>query len=129
MNDARWPWLILVPRREGLVELTDLETSDRARLIEEAALAAGFLKAHAKADKTNAGALGNVVRQLHLHVVARPIGDAAWPGPMWAFDGAVPYREAQARALIEAAREAAAERNLVYDVSAEQGSAQTGQPL
>ena len=86
--------------------MTDLETSDRARLIEEAALAAGFLKAHAKADKINAGALGNVVRQLHLHVVARLIGDAAWPGPMWAFGGAVPYGEAQARALIEAAREA-----------------------
>ena len=82
MNDARWPWLIPVPRREGLVELTDLEASDRARLIEEAALAAGFLKAHAKADKINVGALGNVVRQLHLHVVARLVGDAAWPGPV-----------------------------------------------
>ena len=106
MNAARWPWLILVPRREGLVELTDLEASDRARLIEEAALAAGFLKAHAQADKINVGALGNVVRQLHLHVVARLVGDAAWPGPVWGFARAVPYGKAQARALIAAAREA-----------------------
>jgi len=69
-------------------------------------LAAGFLKAHAKADKINVGALGNVVRQLHLHVVARLVGDAAWPGPVWGFGSAVPCGEAQARALIAAAREA-----------------------
>ncbi len=128
MNDARWPWLILVPRREGLVELTDLEASDRARLIEEAALAAGFLKAHAKADKINVGALGNVVRQLHLHVVARLVGDAAWPGPVWGFGGAVPYGEAQARALIAAAREALPTQSCLRRKRRAQDSAQTGQP-
>jgi diadenosine tetraphosphate (Ap4A) HIT family hydrolase len=80
MNDARWPWLILAPRRENLVELADLEPPDRARLIEEAAAAGAFLKAHAKADKINVGALGNIVRQFHLHVVARAPGDPAWPG-------------------------------------------------
>ena len=104
MNDARWPWLILVPRRQNLVELTDLEAGDRARLIEEAALAAGFLKAHASADKINLGALGNIVRQLHVHVVARSTGDPAWPGPVWGFGAAVPYEDTEARALIEAAR-------------------------
>ena len=61
MNDARWPWLILVPRREGAVELTDLDAGDRALLIEEAASAARFLKAHTGALKINIGALGNVV--------------------------------------------------------------------
>ena len=104
MNDSRWPWLILVPRHEGLIELTDLEPPGRARLIEESALAADFLKRHAKADKINVGALGNVVRQFHLHVVARTTGDLAWPGPVWGFGGAVPYEDAPAAALVEAAR-------------------------
>jgi diadenosine tetraphosphate (Ap4A) HIT family hydrolase len=103
-NDARWPWLILVPRRAGLVELTDLETGDRVRLLEEAASAVGFLKTHARADKINVGALGNVVRQLHLHVVARFVGDPAWPGPVWGHGAAEPYAEAKAQALIEVAR-------------------------
>ena len=89
MNDARWPWLILVPRREGAVELVDLEAADRGRLIEEAASAAGFLKAHAGAHKINLGALGNIVRQFHLHVVARTVGDPAMARP-----GVGPWRGA-----------------------------------
>ena len=104
MNDARWPWLILVPRREGLVELTDLDAADRALLIEEAAGAALFLKACGEADKINFGALGNVVRQFHLHIVARAIGDVGWPGPVWGHGAATPYDEAKARALIAAAK-------------------------
>ena len=106
MNDARWPWLILVPRRDGLVELTDLDAGERAALIEEAASAAEFLKAHAKADKINVGALGNIVRQLHLHVVARFVGDPAWPGPVWGQGAARPYEAGEAQALIAAARNA-----------------------
>jgi diadenosine tetraphosphate (Ap4A) HIT family hydrolase len=105
MNDARYPWLILVPRREGVVELTDLDTADRARLIEEAACASSFLKAHATTHKINLGALGNVVRQFHLHVVARTISDPAWPGPVWASGAARPYEAAQAEAMIAATRE------------------------
>ena len=62
MNDARWPWLILVPRREGLVELMDLELADQARMMDETGRAARFLKGHAQADKINVGALGNIVR-------------------------------------------------------------------
>ncbi len=104
MNDARWPWLILVPMRAGAVELSDLDAVDRARLIEEAAEAADFLKAHTGALKINLGALGNVVRQLHFHVVARTPGDPAWPGPVWGQGGARRYEEAEARALIGAAR-------------------------
>ena len=80
MNDARWPWLILVPRREGLVELTDLELADQTQLMDEAGRAARFLKSRVRADKINVGALGNIVRQLHLHIVARVVGDPAWPG-------------------------------------------------
>ena len=104
MNDARWPWLILVPRREGAVELIDLAAADRRQLIEEAASAAGFLKAHAGAHKINLGALGNVVRQFHLHVVARTVGDPAWPGPVWGHGAARRYEESDARALIAAAK-------------------------
>jgi diadenosine tetraphosphate (Ap4A) HIT family hydrolase len=105
MNDARWPWLILVPRRDGAVELFDLAAADRALLIEEAARSAEWFKAHAKAEKINVGALGNNVRQLHFHVVARTIGDAAWPGPVWGFGAARRYAELEAAALIAAARE------------------------
>jgi diadenosine tetraphosphate (Ap4A) HIT family hydrolase len=104
MNDSRWPWLILVPRGENLVELTDLAAAARAQLIEETARAAKWLKAHAKADKINVGALGNVVRQLHVHVVARQTGDPAWPGPVWGFGAAAPYEPSKAEAFIAAAR-------------------------
>ena len=83
MRDARYPWLVLVPRREGAVELTDLTVADRAALIEEVARAVDALKAEIRADKINFGALGNVVAQLHVHVVARRRGDFAWPGPVW----------------------------------------------
>jgi diadenosine tetraphosphate (Ap4A) HIT family hydrolase len=104
MNDSRWPWLILAPRRENLVELTDLDPSERVDLVEEAALTAAWLKRHAKADKINVAALGNVVRQLHVHVVARRSGDPAWPGPVWGFGAAIPYAVSDAQALVEAAR-------------------------
>ena len=108
MNDARWPWLILVPRREGAVELIDLGLADQAQLIDEAGRAARFLKGHAQADKINVGALGNIVRQLHLHVVARIIGDPAWPRPVWGHGAATPYDAAAARLLIAAAQRWAA---------------------
>ena len=104
MNDSRWPWLVLVPRRDGLEELADLDPPDLVRLIQETALASRWLKAHATADKINVGALGNVVRQLHVHVVARRAGDPAWPGPVWGFGAAVPYGDAEFRALTTAAR-------------------------
>ncbi len=105
MNDARWRWLILVPRREGLVELTDLELVDQTQLMDEAGRAARFLKSYTSADKINVGALGNIVRQLHLHVVARVVGDPAWPGPVWGHGAATPYDDGAARALIAEARE------------------------
>ena len=91
MNDARWPWLILVPRREGKIELIDLELADQTQLMEEAGRASQFLRSHVRADKINVGALGDIVRQLHLHVVARVVGDPAWPGPVWGHAAATPY--------------------------------------
>ena len=91
MDDARYPWLILVPRRAGMTEIADLTESEQAQLWREANQAAAALRALAPCDKLNLGALGNIVRQLHLHVVARTEGDAAWPGPVWGSGAAVPY--------------------------------------
>ena len=93
MNDARYAWLVLVPRREGLVEIADLSDDDQAMLWREANLAARVLRAVAPCDKLNLGVLGNIVRQLHVHVVGRCQGDAAWPGPVWGHGQAQPYTE------------------------------------
>lgn len=91
MNDRRFPWLILVPEREAAREIHELPPEDRARLIEEIALAGETLQRLFQPDKLNAGALGNIVPQLHVHVVARFANDAAWPGPVWGSGVAVPY--------------------------------------
>jgi diadenosine tetraphosphate (Ap4A) HIT family hydrolase len=100
MNDARYPWLILVPRRAGLSELHDLENSERMVLVEELSRAGAVLKALTKAAKINTAALGNLVPQLHVHVVARSPGDAAWPGPVWGQGAAIPYEPAARDALL-----------------------------
>ncbi len=91
MNDARYAWLVLVPRRSGLVEIADLDEDDQATLWREVNLASRALRAVAPCDKLNLGALGNIVRQLHVHIVARCAGDAAWPGPVWGHGQAQPY--------------------------------------
>jgi diadenosine tetraphosphate (Ap4A) HIT family hydrolase len=88
-----------------LVELIDLELADQTQLMDEAGRAARFLKTHARVDKINVGALGNVVRQLHLHVVARAVGDLAWPRPVWGHGAATLYEDTAAQALIAAARD------------------------
>lgn len=91
MDDARFPWLILVPRRAGASELTDLVAEDAAALMEEIRIAVGVMLALAKPDKVNVGALGNVVPQLHVHVVGRFLSDPAWPGPVWGYGARTPY--------------------------------------
>lgn len=106
MNDARWPWLILVPRRPGLSEIHDMTPLDQTMLAFEAGLAAKALKTATGCLKINTGALGNVVRQLHLHVVARNEGDAGWPGPVWGHGTRIAYDEAEARRLIAAVQSA-----------------------
>ena len=93
MNDARYAWLVLVPRRAGLIEITDLTEDDQAELWAEVNLAGRALRTVAPCDKLNLGVLGNIVRQLHLHVVARHEGDAAWPGPVWGHGKSKPYAE------------------------------------
>ncbi|MCE4222433.1 HIT domain-containing protein [Methylobacterium sp. C25] len=103
MDDARFPWLILVPRREDVSELTDLSAEDSALLMEEVRIAIGVMQALSKPDKVNVAALGNVVAQLHVHVVGRFRSDPAWPGPVWGVGTRNPY-PAHARAqLVERA--------------------------
>jgi diadenosine tetraphosphate (Ap4A) HIT family hydrolase len=100
MNDARYAWLVLVPRRAGMVEIADLADIEQQALWSEANRAAAALRACAPCDKLNLGALGNIVRQLHVHVVARREGDAAWPGPVWGSGPAQPYEPAALEQLI-----------------------------
>ena len=83
VNDANWPWLLLVPRRPGVSEIIDLNEVERAQLMTEIARVARALKEVTACDKLNVAALGNVVAQLHVHVIARRSGDAGWPKPIW----------------------------------------------
>ncbi len=104
MNDVRYPWLILVPRRDGATEIFDLNAEERAILVEEVARASKSLKKLTACAKINVGALGNLVPQLHIHVVARSPGDTAWPGPVWGSGPSVPYGGNAAKSLIERLR-------------------------
>ena len=101
MNDARWPWLILVPRIVAASEVHDLSPADQMQLSHETALVARVLKGFTGCEKINSAAIGNIVRQLHVHVIARSQGDANWPGPVWGFDTKVPYNLTQAALLTE----------------------------
>ena len=104
MDDARFPWLVLVPRLDDAVEWTDLDDRRQAELLSEINRAASLLRTIASCDKLNIGALGNIVRQLHVHVVARQVGDAAWPGPVWGSGPAQPYDHALKHSRIESLR-------------------------
>lgn len=91
MDDARFPWLILVPRRANLRELTDLDIAAQQRLLSEINRCARAVQAQFVPDKLNIAALGNVVAQLHVHIIARHTHDAAWPRPVWGFGERVAY--------------------------------------
>jgi diadenosine tetraphosphate (Ap4A) HIT family hydrolase len=99
MNDKRFPWLILVPRRPDLSEIFDLDEAARMQLMAEIARAGEKLKAWGRArgcgDKINVANIGNMVPQLHVHVVARGKSDPAWPGTVWNAGTAVPYGAAE----------------------------------
>ncbi|EPC02864.1 hypothetical protein L861_23930 [Litchfieldella anticariensis FP35 = DSM 16096] len=91
MNDARFIWLVLIPRRPGIREAFELSTEDQAQLWREATALGQAMKAAVQGDKLNLATLGNVVAQLHLHVVVRKTDDAAWPAPVWGHGKARPY--------------------------------------
>jgi diadenosine tetraphosphate (Ap4A) HIT family hydrolase len=96
MDERRWPWLVLVPQRRGAVEVHDMTPLDQALLTFETNMVAEALKDVTHCTKINSGALGNIVRQLHVHVVARSEGDANWPGPVWGHGQREPYRREDA---------------------------------
>ena len=105
MKDARFPWLVLVPRRAHASEIADLNLDAQAMLWREVQQAGDALRSLAPCDKLNIGALGNIVRQLHVHVVARREGDAAWPGPVWGHGTALPYEAAALGAQVRQLRD------------------------
>lgn len=101
MNDRRWPWLILVPQRPGAEEIHDMAPLDQAMLTFETNMVAQALKRVTDCTKINTAALGNIVRQLHVHVIARREDDPAWPGPVWGHGAREPYRTEELRRFAE----------------------------
>ena len=106
MKDRRFPWLILVPERESVREIHELPPADRQALIEEIARASEVLTRLFQPDKLNVGALGNIVPQLHVHLVARTATDPAWPGPVWGSGPAEAYAEGELEEVRERIAEA-----------------------
>ena len=109
--DARYPWIVLIPRVAGAVELEDLTPDQRQQLMAEILLAGRAVRAIGEAlgrpvKKLNVGQLGNVTAQLHVHVVGRRADDAAWPGPVWGFGTAEAHAPEALASALKAAREA-----------------------
>lgn len=104
MRDARYWWLVLVPQIDGAVEWQDLSSAEGLKLYEMSMHAAHKLRDLAQADKMNIGALGNMVQQLHVHIIARHVGDAAWPGPVWGVGAAKDYAADALEARLKALR-------------------------
>ncbi|HMQ57074.1 MAG TPA: HIT family protein [Rhizobiaceae bacterium] len=104
MDEARWPWLILVPQRLDIAEIHELSPHDQTMLTFEMTATAEALKRATGCLKINTGALGNIVRQLHVHVIARSEGDPGWPGPVWGFGQRIGLDEGERERLCEAVR-------------------------
>ncbi|MCP1512556.1 MULTISPECIES: HIT domain-containing protein [Pseudomonas] len=104
-NDSNYPWFILVPRINGISEVFHLDVADQQKLWEETTGLAQLLNDGLGADKMNIGALGNVVSQLHVHVIVRKRDDVAWPAPVWGKHPARPYTQEQVAALRARLRE------------------------
>jgi diadenosine tetraphosphate (Ap4A) HIT family hydrolase len=104
IKDANYPWLLLVPRREGAVEIIDLDEVAQAQLMTETTRVSRALKEITKCDKLNVAALGNVVPQLHVHIIARRTSDVAWPRPVWGVAPPVPHDAQEVQHFISAIR-------------------------
>lgn len=104
-NDSNYPWLILVPRMDGVSEITDLDPNEQVQLLGEIDAAARALKAVAAFEKLNVAALGNIVKQLHVHVIGRSSTDATWPKPVWGLAPPVPYEAAARNVLVNKLRQ------------------------
>ena len=106
MDDSRWPWLLLVPQRPGASEIHDLTPLDQTMLAFETNMVAQALKRVTSCRKINVAALGNVVPQLHVHVIARNEGDPGGPGPVWGFGEREPWRREDLHRFVNAVRSA-----------------------
>jgi len=104
MNDARYPWCILVPRQKNASEIFHLSAAQQAQWWQETSLVAQRMQQHFRADKMNIATLGNSVSQLHMHVIARSRGDDAWPAPVWGKHPAIAYTTAQVQERLGALR-------------------------
>jgi diadenosine tetraphosphate (Ap4A) HIT family hydrolase len=104
INDANYPWLLLVPRKADTVEIVDLDEVEQAQLMTEIVRVARALKSVTQCDKLNIAALGNVVPQLHVHIVARRRSDIAWPRPVWGAAAAAPHDPEELERFIAAIR-------------------------
>ena len=107
--DARWPWIVLIPRKVGARELEHLSSQSRAQMMDEIVLAGAAVRAVGAAigrpvDKLNVGQLGNITPQLHVHVIGRRPQDAAWPAPVWGFGAAEAYSPDALEIALAAAR-------------------------
>jgi diadenosine tetraphosphate (Ap4A) HIT family hydrolase len=114
MNDSSFPWLILVPEREGVREIHELGPEDRLLLIEEITVASEIIRKLYSPDKINIGALGNLVPQLHIHVVGRFRTDRAWPGPVWGTGVARPYAAEELDAVSGRIKDAFQQKDRVH---------------
>ena len=101
VNDRRYPWLILVPQKNGLTEIHDLSEEDQSRLIIEITTITRVIEKLFQPEKINVGALGNIVSQLHIHVIARFREDDTWPGAVWGNGKPLHYTGNKARKLIK----------------------------
>lgn len=105
MQDANYPWFILVPDRENITEIFELSEEDQQRLVTESSKLSAVLSEQFNADKINVAALGNVVSQLHVHVIARYQTDPAWPAPVWGRHPPRPYTDEETRRVISKLRQ------------------------
>ena len=105
MNDDRFPWVVLVPRVPNASEWIDLDGAQQRLLLAEINQASKLLRGEPGVQKINIGALGNIVRQLHVHLAGRHEGDAAWPGPVWGSGPAIRFAPSELAARIQAWRQ------------------------
>ena len=105
MDDARYPWLLLVPRVADIAEWIELDGNQQRLLLAEINQAGKLVHVEPGVEKLNIGALGNVVRQFHVHLVGRHAGDTAWTGPVWGHGTALRFPAAEREARIEAWRQ------------------------
>ena len=104
IKDAHYPWLLLVPRREGVIEICDLSVGDQQQLMAEIVKLSNLIRLLPGVEKLNVGNLGNMVPQLHVHVIGRFKGDPAWPGPVWGHSDPKPWPNPEEAPLSQAVR-------------------------